>query len=152
MAKFNPKKLNLTERTQLLNLLWSIIAELKNKEEVKNFFKDLLSESEAIMLARRITVAQKLLEGDTYDIIMKKYGVGRSTVASVNRWLDSGLGGYEQALKRIKKLPKKDEQIPADFIKEIPNSFGWLRKKYPLYFLLLNLILDKRNKKTKKLK
>lgn len=106
MAKFNLKQLTSKERIKLLNLLWTSITELKTREEVKNFFKDLLSESEAIMLARRILVAQELLEGKTYEDIMKKYKVGRSTLANVNRWLESGFGGYEKALKKFEKALK----------------------------------------------
>lgn len=106
MAKFNPRQLTSKERMKLLNLLWTIATELKTREETENFFKDLLSESEAIMLARRILIAQALLEGKTYDEIMKKYKVGRSTLANVNRWLESGFGGYEKALKKFEKALK----------------------------------------------
>lgn len=69
-GRFNPKTLNSDERMKLLDLLWTSIAELENREEVKNFFKDLLSESEAIMLSRRILIAKKLLEGDDYGKII----------------------------------------------------------------------------------
>lgn len=100
MAKFNTRQLNPQERIQLLDLLWTSTAKLKSQEEIKNFFKDLLSESETIMLARRILIAQELLKGKTYDEIIKKYKVGKSTVANVYRWLDSGFGGYKKTLKK----------------------------------------------------
>lgn len=152
MAKFNPKKLSSQERMKLLDLLWTSISELKDREEIKNFFKDLLSESEAIMLARRILIAQELLEGKTYDEIMKKHKIGNSTVANVNRWLDSGFGGYEKVLKKFEKATEERERKRklAEEIDERKNvpvmSFTWLRRKYPLHFLLLNLILDRKKK------
>lgn len=102
-GKFNPKQLNPQERMKLLNLLWTNITELKTQEEVKNFFKDLLSESEAVMLARRILVAQKLLEGEDYEKIIKELKVGKGTIANVQHWLVSGFGGYEKALKKFEK-------------------------------------------------
>ena len=112
MGKFNLGKLNSQQKMELLDLLWTSIAELESREEVKNFFKDLLSESEAIMLARRILIAQKLLEGKTYDEIRKEFGVGRSNLANVHRWLISGFGGYEKALKNFDKAikEKKDKK------------------------------------------
>lgn len=107
MPRVNSKKLNPKQKIELLNLLWIIIASLKNRNEVKNFFKDLLSETESIMLARRILIAKKLLEGKSYDEIIKELKVGSSTVASVHRWLISGFGGYQKALKRFETAEKK---------------------------------------------
>ena len=46
MVKVNPRKIDNTDRMKYLDLLWTSIASLKSRDEVKNFFKDLLSESE----------------------------------------------------------------------------------------------------------
>ena len=108
-GKFNPKQLTLKERMNLLNLLWASINELNNREEIKNFFKDLLSESEAVMLARRILVAQKLLEGEDYEKIIKELKVGKGTIANVQHWLVSGFGGYEKALKKFERAMEARE-------------------------------------------
>ena len=72
MSRVNPREIDGVERREYLDLLWTSIAGLNSRDEVKSFFKDLLSESEAIMLARRIKIAQSLLEGQTYDEIMKE--------------------------------------------------------------------------------
>lgn len=103
MAKFNLRKLSLKERAELLELLWRSVEQLKTKKEIKNFFKDLLSQSEAIMLARRILIARELLKDRTYEDIMKEFEVGKSTVCSVHHWLESGFGGYEKVLKSFEK-------------------------------------------------
>ncbi len=125
-----------------LDLLWTSIAELKSRDEVKNFFKDLLSESEAIMLSRRIMIAKYLLEDKSYDEIAELLHTGKATIASVHRWLVSGFRGYENAVKRFKtavdKRYNKFKEEPSR-----PYSFGWLRKKYPLHFLLFNLLEKK---------
>lgn len=107
MPRVNSKQLSPKQKMDLLNLLWIIVVSLKNKEEVKNFFKDLLSETESIMLARRILIAKKLLEEKSYDEIINELKVGNSTVASVHRWLISGFGGYQKALKRFKTAEKR---------------------------------------------
>lgn len=82
-------------------MFWGSIAALKSRDEVKAFFKDLLSESEAIMLARRIKIAQRLLQGVDYGEIQSELHVGRSTIASVHQWLTSGFQGYETAIKKF---------------------------------------------------
>jgi len=126
---------------------------LKSREEIKNFFKDLLSESEAIMLARRILIARELLKDRTYEEIVKDFGVGKSTVCSVHQWLQSGFSGYGKALenyeKRIKQRKKGIERAKEiDRLTSVDAaSFTALRRKYPGHFLLLNLILDRKKKK-----
>ncbi len=126
-----------------LDLLWTSIAAFKSRDEVKNFFKDLLSESESIMLSRRIMIAKYLLEDLTYDEIKARLKVGDGNIAKVHSWLVSGFGGYEKAVREFNKaLDKRGiNKIPP-----LPLSFEWLRKKYPLHFLLFNLFLDKKSK------
>ena len=51
-----------------------------------------MSETEAVMLARRILIATRLLEGDRYDAICADLGASPATVASVHRWLQRGRG------------------------------------------------------------
>lgn len=144
MVKVNPRKINNLDRMKYLDLLWTSIAVLESRDEVRNFFKDLLSESEAIMLSRRIMIAKYLLEGLTYDEIKARMKVGAGNIAKVHSWLISGFGGYEKAVKEFNKaLDKRGvNKIPVR-----PLSFEWLRKKYPLHFLLFNLFLDKKSNK-----
>lgn len=127
---------------EYLDLLWTSIAELKSREEVKNFFKDLLSESEAIMLARRIKIAKHLLEDKSYDEINKQMKAGKNTIANVHNWLVSGFKGYENALEKFDVAVKK-RFSKRESARDMPYSFTWLKKKYPLHFLLFN-ILDKK--------
>jgi TrpR-related protein YerC/YecD len=152
MAKFNLGKLSSKDRMELLDLFWTSIEQLKTREEIKNFFKDLLSESESIMLARRILTARELLKGKTYQEIMQEFGLGKSTVASVHNWLISGFGGYEKALKNFDKIIKerlKKIERAKEYNRRSSKEFGTfaaIRHKYPMHFLLLNLLLDKKKK------
>ena len=141
MARIDSRKVGSEERMKYLDLLWTSIAELKSREEVKNFFKDLLSESESIMLSRRIMIAKHLLEGKSYDEISELLGAGKGTIANVHNWLVSGFKGYENAIKKFKAVV--DKRLTTKYNKEepaMPQSFNWLKKKYPLHFLLFNLI------------
>jgi len=150
MPKVNPRSLDLNSKMKYLDLLWTSIAQLKTKEEVKHFFKDLLSESESIMLARRIEVAKRLLEGKSYDAIAQELKVGMDTIARVQNWLASGFGGYEKAVGGFNKELKKRFKGSRIDDKPEPYSFKWLRKKYPFHFLLFNLIASDKKSKSKK--
>lgn len=140
MSKVNPRALDPKSKMKYLDLLWTSIAQLETREEAKHFFKDLLSESEAIMLARRIEVARRLLEGESYEKINADLRVGTDTIARVQQWLISGFGGYEKAVNGFKKEVSRRFAKSARVNKSEPYSFSWLKQKYPLHFLLFNLI------------
>lgn len=113
-----------------------MIALLKNREEVKQFFKDLLTLSEVVMISRRLQIAKMLLEGFTYREIRMKLKIGLSTIVSVERWLNQGFGGYRNIIQRHKKKERKFRgHEPA-----MPFTLKHLRKKYPLHFLLWNMV------------
>ncbi|MSU56259.1 MAG: hypothetical protein EXS51_03065 [Candidatus Taylorbacteria bacterium] len=134
----NPK-----ERARILDEFWTMIALLETKEEVKNFFKDLLSASESVMLARRIQIAKLLLAGWGYDRIEKKLGTGPTTVASVHKWLQGGFGGYTQALPRLKReIERRERLVELREEASVPMSSAWMRKRYPLHYLLSNIVRE----------
>ena len=142
MSKKGLRKIPADDKKRYLDILWTCSASLRTREEVKNFFKDLLTPSESIMLGRRLQIAKMLLEGKGYDFIGEKMGAGKSTIAGVHQWLNSGFGGYEKAISAFESQLKK-RLGPKDYHRDPPMSFGWLKKKYPLHFLLFNL-LDKK--------
>lgn len=126
------------EKKKYLGEFYSVIAQLKTRDEVKKFFKDLLFLSEVVMLSRRIQIAKMLMEGETHDEIRMKMKVGFGTISGVERWLKDGFGGYKEMIGRYNKIEgkKKNHSGGGDF----PYSMKWLRKKYPLHFMLANLI------------
>lgn len=141
MPRVQPQNVSNKERVLLLDLLWTSIAELTSRDEVRAFFKDLLSETEAIMLARRIRIAQLILSGKSYVQIEKELKTSQSTIAGVQRWLTAGGQGYEVAIQRFEKVFAKTSREAKNKARQIePYSFEWLRRRYPLHFLLFNLI------------
>ncbi|PIS05246.1 MAG: transposase [Candidatus Buchananbacteria bacterium CG10_big_fil_rev_8_21_14_0_10_42_9] len=89
------------DNQQTKNLLRAILA-LKNVNEAKRFFRDLLTENELIEFANRWQAAQMLEQNVPYSTIEKKTGLSSTTVARVSQWLNKGMGGYKLILKRLK--------------------------------------------------
>jgi len=137
-GKVKYHELSEVEKKQYLGDFYSMVASLKNRDEVKNFFKDLLTLSEVVMISRRIKVAKMLLEGQKYEDIRRKLKIGVATITQVERWLFNGFGGYRKTIGEFQKNHKEKD----DFKKfgEIPLSREWTRKKYPLHYLLSNLL------------
>lgn len=99
MSKFDPYSLSPKERNKVLDEFYSMVISLRKKQQVINFFKDLLTPGEAVMLARRIQIAKLLLQGYDYREIAEKLKTGVDTVAKVQRWLKGNFGDYSKILK-----------------------------------------------------
>jgi|SRR3989338_4413460 len=145
-GKIKYSQLSREEKMKFLGDFYTIVASLRDRGEVNNFFKDLLTLSEVVMLSRRIQIAQMLLEGKTNEDIKERLRVGYATITSVQRWLSSGFGGYEKIIKRHKDRQEKR----LEKSKIAPFSFEWMRQKYPLHFLLINAVIDRKAGKRKK--
>lgn len=126
------------ERDLLDRELWGTLDAARNGKEFKTLLKALLTESEEVMLARRIQIAKLLLKGATHESIRRKLAVGFATIQSVDRWLAAVHAAYRKDFSAIgggKASPRR-ERVPADY-----GTFRSLRKKYPGEFLLFNLLL-----------
>ena len=144
MTRVRYNELSDNDKKKFIGEFYSMIALLKSRDEAKNFFKDLLTIGEVVMISRRIQVAKLLLEGYTYEEIRKKLKIGLSTISQVERWLNNGFGGYRKTIAEYKKkYPEKDE---FEKYGRVPFSREWVRKKYPAHYLLANLL----NKKSKR--
>ena len=106
------------------------------------FVRDLLAESEIIMLGRRIQVARRLIAGKAMASIARELHVSFNTIRSVDRWLEKKFEAYRNVLPPLlvnqgKGIGKKKHRyrIPLD-----PYSFRGLRKRYPAQAVLLNCL------------
>jgi len=125
------------EKKKYLGEFYTMISLLRSREETKNFFKDILTLSEVVMISRRLHIARLLMEGWKYEEIRKKMRIGVTTISHVDRWLNSGFGGYKSVVRRFKdgQVRKNKRDLPAP-----PFSWQAVKRKYPLHFLLLNLL------------
>ena len=101
--KRKAKELTDEQRIETLDALYTAASSLKGRSAMKLFLRDLLTESERIMLGRRIIIARKLIAGEPYDAIEEELRVGRDTIWRVQRWLFDQLPGYEKAIAEMEK-------------------------------------------------
>ena len=83
--------------------LLDVFMSFKNKDELKMFFRDLMSERDLREFAMRWEVAKKLDAGETYEKIQEQSGEAMQTIARISRWLKEGTGGYKMMIERFKK-------------------------------------------------
>jgi len=82
--------------------LFQAILCLKNTNEAKRFFRDLLTEKELIEFGNRWKAAQMLEDNIIYTEIVRETGLSSTTIARISKWLNSGMDGYKLVLKKIK--------------------------------------------------
>lgn len=83
--------------------LFQAILKLKNTDEAKRFFRDLLTEPEILDFAERWKVARLLDKGVSYTEISRQVWMSSKTIARIQRWLKRGKGGYRMVLDRMKQ-------------------------------------------------
>ena len=91
--------------------LFAAVLTLKNLDEARRFFRDLLTEPEIEEFSARFQVAQMLYEGVPYSEIEKKTGMSSTTIARTNKWVKSGMGGYLSVFKKLEN--QKNHHSPA---------------------------------------
>lgn len=134
--KVRAKELSKENRIAVLDSLYTAASSVKGRDAVKLFLRDLLTESERIMLGRRIMIAQKIMAGIGYNEIADDMHVGKDTVARVHRWLRDQLPGYENAIKEMEKEFAARKKKADDKYLYATSALFRLKKKYPLHFLL----------------
>jgi TrpR-related protein YerC/YecD len=128
------------DKKRMLGDFYEMVAKIKNKNDARDFFRDLLTPSEVVMIIYRIEIAKMLMQGFNYDDIQKKLKVGCTTVNGVNRWLNNGFGGYMKEIKKAKSQKQRIDALPK-------NEWEQLKKKYPAHFMIFNLMDKLKGKK-----
>lgn len=116
MAKVKSHEINSKERYKIIGNFFDIIANLKSKKEVVDFFVGLLTPSENLMVARRIQIAQLLIEGEGYETIKNKLKVSFQTITKTERWLHSEDEDYNNWLAKCLKIKplKNNKEIEKE--------------------------------------
>lgn len=126
----------------MIGEFYDMIDSLRDRNEVRLFFKSLLTPDEIAALMRRVEVAVLLTAGYNYEKIKKILGVGNNKISSVHKALQQDDNGYkiivdrliENRKKRLKRIEKENKE------RTDMSPMSALKKKYPAYFLLDNLL------------
>lgn len=137
MSKLAIDKMKEADERALRKIFRSTLETLEKEGTMKEFFEQALTASEVVMLARRIQIAKLLMQGFSIITIKRKLGVGQRTVEGVHRWLSSYREYRTEIPKALAESKSKKGYVPPTLY-----SFTWLRKKYPLHFLLVNLLFE----------
>lgn len=97
-------------RNPATDQLFRAILSLKDVDDCYSFFEDLCTMKELGDMAQRLEGARLLLEGKTYDSIVKSVLISTATISRINRCIQYGNGGYQDVLERIGALVPNSEE------------------------------------------
>ena len=105
------------------------------------FLQTILTESEQIMLGRRLLIMRMLLSGAPQNEIRLQLRVSPNMVGKINKWLIEQIPEYETVTKKVVSESRARAALRTKPKRQYvdPLSFAALRKKYPLHFLLFNI-------------
>lgn len=121
MVTFHLNSLPKEKRIQMIGEFYDVIDSLKNRDEVRFFFKSLLTADEIATLMRRIEIAVLLEGGYNYRKIYNILGVGSDKISRVQKSLDQDDSGYkiivrrliENRKKRLRKTKKQEREAAS---------------------------------------
>ena len=82
-----------------INELFELIVSINNVEDCKDIFDDLCTYNEINSMAQRLKAAKLLLDGATYEEIIKKTDISSATLSRVSRCVKFGKG-YKKVFKK----------------------------------------------------
>ena len=97
MAEKNPR------RNETIDALFDAILSLETREECYDFFVDLCTVKEISDMAQRLEAAKLLLDGSTYEQIVKTVEISTATISRINRCIQYGTGGYRQTIEKVRE-------------------------------------------------
>ena len=97
MAEKNPR------RNETIDALFDAILSLETREECYDFFEDLCTVKEISDMAQRLEAAKLLLDGSTYEQIVKTVEISTATISRINRGIQYGTGGYRQTIEKVRE-------------------------------------------------
>ncbi len=83
--------------------VWQAFLSIKNEEELKKFFRDIMTEKEIAEYDMRWRIANLLDSGKTFAQIEAETGISPITITRINKWLKEGCGGYRMMIDRVKQ-------------------------------------------------
>ncbi len=124
----------------MIGEFYDMIDSLKDRNEVRLFIKSLLTADEIATLMRRIEIAVLLSGNYKYKEIIKMLGVGNEKISNVHKCLLQDDSGYKIIVKRLIENRKQRLRRIKKESKGSLSPMETIKKRYPRYFLLPNLL------------
>lgn len=128
MAQVSSQYIKPEIKDKLKSLLVDCISRCSKVTLAADFVEDLLTNTEKIMISKRIGVALMLLKNIGAREISEKLKVSFPTIYKVKTWLDFKGSGYRTLLESILKEDEAKERAHQTALEETEDSPLWFGK------------------------
>lgn len=135
MAQVSKRRLPELLEKRIYEILWRTISDVTTPEQAEKLLADLLTQTERIMLAKRMAIAVMLEAGSSYLKIRDTLHVSTATIMVVkNRFHEKG-DGYKAAVaklsqdKKIRDLFSKIGEKLEGLTEARPYSPKWIEEQ-----------------------
>jgi uncharacterized protein YerC len=126
MPKVSKIKLDKDIEVAIFKQFWSSVAKINDASKASDFFSDLLTQSEELMLAKRLAAAILLIRGKSPTEIKNSIHLTYTTIGSVASWVKNAKPKTKSILKEFSE--EKDWEVIIDkiefIIDKIPPRYG----------------------------
>ncbi len=103
MVQVSRKILDKELEKELFEQLWLSLGKINTSTKASDFYSDLLSQTEQLMLAKRIATAILITRGRNMTEVRRSLNVSFSTVTNVNSWVKNSKPETTKILDGISK-------------------------------------------------
>jgi uncharacterized protein YerC len=117
MAQVSRRKLDKDVEDELFGQLWMFLSQVRDPKRASQLYSDLLTETERVILAKRLATALLLIRKKKTQEIESAIAVSASTVSNVSQWLKYCRVETRKMLEKISR--KKDWERFFDKVDEV---------------------------------
>ena len=109
MSQISQRKMDENIQAMMFQMFLGSFSKCKDQGEVANYLGDILTETEAIVLAKRLAIALMLTKGYNYNQICDLLKVTPPTISKVKTWLSMKGDGFRTVLSAVIEDPDTQE-------------------------------------------
>jgi uncharacterized protein YerC len=115
MTKLSRLGLDPNDMGLYINNLWAVFTLVYDKKQVRALFKDLFTHTEYKMFAKRLEIARRRLNEQTYEQIKADLRVTEHTIRTVSNILERDGAGFRAAYRILTDLEKDYQKKRSKF-------------------------------------
>ena len=115
--QISKQKVNKILDKQLQQMWYQMVADIKNPQEAREIFSDLLSETELTTVIKRLATGYWLTKKRSYEVIRDNLKVSSASIATIQKDLKNP--GWQVAIKKVlaeEWATKWEEKIKKLFV------------------------------------
>jgi len=113
MSQVSKVKLDKELESELYKQFWYSLGKINNSQKSADFFSDILTDTERLMLAKRFAAAILIIRGKSPTEIRSTIRLAYSTIGSISSWIKNA----KPATKNILESLSKEKNLDSIFDK-----------------------------------